>query len=164
MRFPLAWAYYSLGPFVMLFMNLWSRTGDFPFPHFPSSSVLKQQSSIATTCVMLWYGGGTYSCIRLNEPSEHFCRLCEHQEVFMKTSWAGKFVFASQSQEGMNGRIFCMLFWGSEGYLFHCSYGSLLVWAMMWRHAHPIGLELSACLVLPTRYIFYSMSNLVLFS
>jgi len=102
----------------------------------------------------MWHGRGVCSCtyIRSNEPSEHFFRLCEHQKVFMKTSWARKFVFASQSQEGVSRRIFYLLFWGSEGDLFHCSCGSFLFWAMVWRDAHPIELELGAFLVLPTMY------------
>lgn len=33
---------YNLGLFVTPFMNLWGQTGDFPFPDFPSSNVLKQ--------------------------------------------------------------------------------------------------------------------------
>lgn len=86
-------------------------------------------AAIGTSCIMLWYGRDIYSCTcsRFNEPSEHFFRLCEHQKVFMKISWARKLVFASQSQEGRSRRIFCIWFWGSEGYLFHCSYGSFFV-------------------------------------
>lgn len=162
MRFPLASAYTALD---CLSCHSWISEAKLeisvsltsPPPIYWNNKV----AGIATSCVMVWYGRGPCSCvcIRLTEPSEHCFRLCEHQKVFMKTSWARKFVFASQSR-----KIICMLFWGSKDYLFHCSHGSFLFWAMMWRDAHPIGLELGACLVLPTRYVFYSVSNLILFS
>lgn len=161
MRFPLAWA-----AMVWLLCNSRiseNKLGIFlsfisPSPRYWNIKV----TAVATSHVMLSYSSCT--CIRLNEPSNHFFSQWEHQKLFMKTSWTIKSVFASQSQEGMSRRIFYMLLWGSKCYLFHCSCGCSLFWAMMWWHWHPIGLDLGACLILPIRYIFYSTFSLILVS
>lgn len=144
MRFPLAWAYTALD---CLLRHSWISEAKLEISLSPTSPPLmywnNKVAAIGTSCITLWYGMGTYSCTcsRLNEPSEHFLRLCEHQKVFMKISWARKFVFASQSQEGRSRRVFCIWFWGSEGYLFHCSYGSFFVLSNDVKRCTPHGIR-----------------------
>lgn len=119
-------------------------------------------AAIATSCVTLWYGRDNYSCSCMGGMNyQNFSRL-----------WTLKFSWRRAEPEGLYSLPKAKLA-PVVGYLVCCFGDARLFvwlfiwlgffWAVMWRDAYPIGLELGARLVLPTRYVFYSRSNFVVF-